>query len=108
VTGHGFQFNLFELNPERLLVSGFVNEQDYITLEVRRPEQEHFPLPRRHRRIHHHRLLAVVPASSFLLEPAKAKEDYMWSVSVVDTDSISLLNGVRSHEPNGSVDNSRM
>jgi hypothetical protein len=32
------------------------------------------------------------------LEPAKAKENNIWSVSVVDTDSIGLVNdGVRSH-----------
>jgi hypothetical protein len=36
------------------------------------------------------------------LEPAEAKEDYIWSVSVVHTDSIGLVNdGVRTHEPKG-------
>jgi hypothetical protein len=36
----------------------------------------------------------------FFLEPAETKEDYIWSVSVVDTNSIGLMNdGVRSHEP---------
>jgi hypothetical protein len=43
------------------------------------------------------------------LEPAEAKEDHMWSVSVVDTDSIGLVNSaVRTHEPNGSVEHAHM
>jgi hypothetical protein len=43
------------------------------------------------------------------LEPAEAKEDHIWSVSIVDTDSIGLVNGgVRTHEPNGIADDIHM
>jgi hypothetical protein len=45
----------------------------------------------------------------FFLEPAEAKEDHVWSVSVIYTDSIGLVNdGVRTHESNGRVDDSHM
>jgi hypothetical protein len=45
----------------------------------------------------------------FFLEPAEAKEENIWSVSVVDTNSIGLVNnGVRTHECNGIADNTRM
>jgi hypothetical protein len=44
-----------------------------------------------------------------LLEPAKAKEDSIRSVSVVDTNSIGLVkDGVINHERNGIADNIRM
>jgi hypothetical protein len=43
------------------------------------------------------------------LEPAEAKEENIRSVSVVDTDSIGLVNnGVRTHERNGIADDTRM
>jgi hypothetical protein len=43
------------------------------------------------------------------LEPAEAKEDNIWSVSVINTNSIGLVNdGVSTHEPNGIADDIHM